>query len=232
MFQKMIDETKGKKNFVFVGGAGSGKSEIAINFASYLKRNMGKEVHFFDMDMTKPLYRSRDAVHVMEEKGIRVHYEEQFADAPTAVGGVRVRLKAPEDYVVMDVGGDYIGARSIGAYATGLNEQNTVVYYVLNAFRPWSDYIGHIDRTLGEILGVSHINLEQLRMISNPHIGLATTEQEFLEGHARLTELLAPYKQIDFACVREELYQAVKDKCPIPVLPLHLYLTYEWMTAI
>ena len=89
----------------------------------------------------------------MEKMGITVHYEEQFADAPTAVGGVRTCLRDQDKYVVMDVGGDYIGARLIGAYAPGLNAENTMVYYVLNAFRPWSDHIEHIDRTLGDILG-------------------------------------------------------------------------------
>lgn len=45
----------GNKNFVFVGEAGSGKSEIAINFAHLLLEQSEKEIHFFDMDMTKPL---------------------------------------------------------------------------------------------------------------------------------------------------------------------------------
>ena len=40
------------KNFVFLGEAGSGKSEIAINFALSLHQQGGKEVHLFDLDMT------------------------------------------------------------------------------------------------------------------------------------------------------------------------------------
>ncbi len=228
---EILEQIKGKKNFIFVGEAGSGKSEIAINFACCLKESAGKEVHFFDMDMTKPLYRSRDISHEMEKMGITVHYEEQFADAPTAVGGVRTCLRDQDKYVVMDVGGDYIGARLIGAYAPGLNAENTMVYYVLNAFRPWSDHIEHIDRTLGEILGVSHIRLEQVHMLSNPNTGAGTTEQEFLEGNQRMTEILAPYKPVDFACVREELYPEVRGKSKVPVFPVRLYLTYDWLTA-
>ncbi|MEG1753002.1 MAG: hypothetical protein RR234_03735, partial [Christensenella sp.] len=52
--------TKGKKNFVFIGEAGSGKSEIAVNFAQALCQQRDREVHFFDLDMTKPLFRTRD----------------------------------------------------------------------------------------------------------------------------------------------------------------------------
>lgn len=109
-------------NFVFVGEAGSGKSEISINFAKWLVQLQDKPVHFFDMDMTKPLFRSRDVEMQMEALGIICHHEKQFMDAPTVVGGVNRLLKDEDCYVVMDVGGDHIGARAIGGYAPKLNK--------------------------------------------------------------------------------------------------------------
>ena len=49
-------------NFVFVGEAGSGKSEISINFAKWLVQLQDKPVHFFDMDQaTVSIQRCRDA---------------------------------------------------------------------------------------------------------------------------------------------------------------------------
>ena len=36
-------------NFLFLGEAGSGKSEIAINFARFLTQLGEKPVHFFDL---------------------------------------------------------------------------------------------------------------------------------------------------------------------------------------
>ena len=47
-------------NFVFVGEAGSGKSEISINFAKWLVQLQDKPVHFFDQ-ATVSLQRCRDA---------------------------------------------------------------------------------------------------------------------------------------------------------------------------
>ena len=56
-FEELMKE---KKNFVFIGEAGSGKSEIVLNVANKLAQATGKKVDLFDLDQTKPLYRSRD----------------------------------------------------------------------------------------------------------------------------------------------------------------------------
>lgn len=56
-FEELMKE---KKNFVFIGEAGSGKSEIVLNIAHKLAEQTGKKVELFDLDQTKPLYRSRD----------------------------------------------------------------------------------------------------------------------------------------------------------------------------
>ena len=231
MFQEILEQIKGKKNIVFLGEAGSGKSEIAINFACALRRSTGKAVHFFDLDMTKPLYRSRDVCSRLEKQEIEFHFEPQFADAPTAVGGVLRRLKDPDCFAVMDVGGDYIGARALGAYAPQLNAPQSLIYCVINPFRPWSDHLEHIDRTLGEILGVSHIHLEQVHILANPNTGAYTTAQEFLDGCRRVEEMISPYKPIEFACVRQQLYPQVCGDCALALLPIELYLSYDWLAV-
>jgi len=226
MYKKITN--KDKSNFIFVGEAGSGKSEIAINFAKYLVDLGEKPVHFFDMDMTKSLFRSRDVQSEIENMGIVFHHQEQFFDAPTLVGGVNVLLKDDSCYVVMDIGGNDTGARAIGAFAPKLNKDNTTVYYVLNAYRPWSDNLDHIDGTLSSILNISHIKLDKVRMISNPNNGISTTAVEVLEGNLKMLEMIGPLIDIEFTCVNETLYEVVKDRTDIPLMPIHLYLTYPW----
>ena len=218
----------GSHNFIFLGEAGSGKSEIAINFAMYLKEHQTKPVHFFDMDMTKPLFRSRDTREQLEQTGISFHYEKQFMDAPTLVGGVKELLRRQDCCVVMDVGGDHIGARSIGGIMMGYQRSGTTVYYVLNAFRPWSDDMDHIDGTLAEILGVSHISVEELHFINNPNIGIATGVDEVVDGCRRMEEMVTPYRPIDFACVQEMLQQEAEARLDMDLFPLRLHLTYPW----
>lgn len=75
---------------VFLGEAGCGKSELAVHLALSLA-GQGREVHFFDLDQTKPLMRSRDAQELLEGAGVTVHFERQTADAPTPGGRARAR---------------------------------------------------------------------------------------------------------------------------------------------
>lgn len=100
---------------------------------------------------------------------------------------------------------------------------------MLNAYRPWSNDIDHIDGTLGQILGVSHIQLGKLHMVNNPNNGITTTAKEFIEGSRKMSEMVTPYIAVDFACVREDLYEDVKDSSDVPVFPIELFLTYPWL---
>ena len=219
---------QGKNNFVFLGEAGCGKSEIALNFAAYLQGVSDKAVHFFDMDMTKTLFRSRDVDQRNGLFGVEFHYEEQFMDAPTLVGGVRRLLRDDGSLVVMDVGGDDIGARSIGGIMAGLDRRNTEIFYVLNAYRPWSRDIEHIDRVLGQILAVSHIGVDEIRLINNPNLGAGTSVADIVEGAGRMKVMTSPYKPIAFTCVKEELCGEAAHYIEDELFPLHLFLTYPW----
>ena len=81
---------------MFLGEAGSGKTETAINLAMCIAREGGREVHFFDMDQTKPLFRARDCETELEEKGVVFHFQAQYLDAPTVAPGVIETLTNPE----------------------------------------------------------------------------------------------------------------------------------------
>lgn len=217
------------KNYLLLGEAGSGKSEIALNLAVHLTKSQPLPVHFFDLDMTKPLFRSRDLAKEMEALGIIFHFEKQFMDAPTQVGGVNRLLRDPGCCVVMDVGGDDIGARAVGGYAPMLGRENTAVYYVVNAYRPWSLDIEHIDGTISKILRVTHLQLPRLRFVANPNNGVHTTRQEFEEGLFKTRKMLEPYCQLEFATIRRALHTGERETNELPVLPLELRLVYPWL---
>ncbi len=225
---------QGKTNFILIGEAGCGKSEISLNLAKYLEQNTDKEVHIFDMDMTKPLFRSRDLLDSDELDNINFHFEEQFYDAPTLVGGVREYLADENSIVVMDVGGDDIGARSIGGFMMNVKKESLCVLYVLNYYRPFCRDIDHIDKFLAEILSVSRLSLEDVHFVDNPNAGITTSIEETVEGAESMENIISEYREIEMICVREDLFDEVSQKTFISdkkdkLMPIHLYLTYEWL---
>ena len=231
---KVIEQAlaAGKTNFVLVGEAGCGKSEIALNLAVYLAEKSEKQVHLFDMDMTKPLFRSRDLNDHEALKNVVVHYEEQFFDAPTTVGGVRELLADPNCLVVMDVGGDDIGARSIGGFMLGVDRTSLFVMYVLNYYRPFCQDLEHIDQFLGEILHVSHLRLEDIHFVDNPNAGISTSVEEVLQGAKEMQSMLSEYRDVEMVCTKEDLVPEVQAEISKDqIMPIHLYLTYEWLRA-
>ncbi len=218
---------EGKRNFVFLGEAGCGKSELAVNLACRLT-GAGAEVHLFDLDMTKPLFRTRDLEDTLTKAGITLHYEEQFMDAPTVSGGVMRLLREQSAFTVLDVGGDYIGARSIGGYAPLLNRPETAAYYVVNPFRPWSDTLERLDQVLTDILTVSHLRFDRLLLAANPNLGDGTAAEDVLQGVRQLETMLEGRWPIRFTGVEESLLPAVEPLLPCPVFPMKRYLIYPW----
>ena len=232
---KLIKDSlaEGKTNFVLIGEAGCGKSEIALNLARYLHEETGKDIHLFDMDMTKPLFRSRDLLGNAGLDGVIFHFQEQFYDAPTLVGGVKRLLDDPDSIVVMDVGGDDIGARSIGVFMANTDKNKLTVLYVLNYMRPFCRDIDHIDRFLAEILAVSHLSLADIHFVDNPNAGIGTKLEEVKEGAEKMNEIISDYRKIEMLCVREDLYKKLTGYFDEKkMMPIHLYLTYEWLQGL
>ena len=224
---KLTDVIAEKSNYVFLGEAGCGKSELAVNLALALAEKGEKPVHFFDLDMTKPLFRSRDVQRLLEDAGVVVHFEEQFQDAPTQVGGPNVFLRDDSVYTVLDVGGDYMGASAVGVYSPRLKGDNTVVYYIVNPYRPWSMDLEHIDGVLGQVLGAAHLPLSQLQFVANPNLGIRTGREEVESGLRRVRDAFASCGvQMAFGCVWEELWPV--EDASLPLAPLKLYFTYPW----
>ena len=227
---KLKDAVGEHSNYAFFGETGCGKSEIAVNLALALAAEGKKPVRFFDLDMTKPLFRSRDVADMLASAGVSVEFEQQFMDAPTQVGGPAVALRDADSYTILDVGGDYQGAGAVGMYAAALQSSDTAAIYVVNSFRPWSMKLEHIDGVLSQVLGAAKLPLAAITFIGNPNLGVATAAEDVREGLERLRETLGDYVSIPFACVREELWPM--EDTSIPLAPIKLFFTYPWEQTI
>lgn len=225
--KKFSDILNEKKNFLFIGEAGSGKTEIVLNVAAWLaEHGDGSKVDVFDMDQTKPLFRSRDMEEQFAEKGVEIHYQVQYLDAPTRVGGIEVSLMS-DNYTIMDIGGGEQAARAAGTVAHILKRTNSVPVYIINPYRPWTKNIESLDLTMGTILRA--VRLDRIYLLGNPNVGYTTEASEFMEGLDRIDDLLKDFTKVSSACVRRELYDQVKDETDKDVFPLDLYMTYSWV---
>ena len=221
-----FDLMKEKKNFVFIGEAGSGKSEIVLNIANKLAQETGRPVDLFDLDQTKPLYRSRDMKEDFAERGVTIHYQDQYLDAPVMVGGVRVSLVS-DNYTLLDIGGGHQAAKFAGAYSDLLSKDDAVPVYIINPYRPWTKSVDAIDGTMSHILG--SMRLDHIYILANPNLGYATTVDDFTEGLEKTDALLEGFTTVNSACVRRDIYEAAKARTDKTLVPIDLFLTYSWV---
>lgn len=214
------------RHMVFLGEAGCGKSELAVDLALFLagSRETDAPIHFFDMDQTKPLMRSRDTEELLKDKGVFVHYEIQFADAPVVVGGVEAALADPLARVILDVGGNDTGARLIGGFSQRL--KTAELFFVVNPYRPWSSTLEHIDQTLSAILRASRLPMP--RFLLNPNLGEDTTPEEYREGLELGISLLSPHVKVEGAAVPAGIYGAVKEETAVPLIPITQHMASFW----
>ncbi len=215
-----------KKNFVLIGEAGSGKTEIALSLAAHMTRLTDRKVHLFDMDQTKPDFRARDAKERMDAEGVLVHFHEQLLDSPVVATGVSEHLRDPEACVLMDVGGGNYGAHMIGQFHELLNAPDALVLYVVNPYRPWSGDAESVAETMRRVLGSAR--LERISVLANPNYGPHTTLEEIVSGVERVHELVGE-RPVDFVCALEKHCPALGSIVKEPVIPIRLHTLPDWM---
>ena len=213
-----------KKNFVFIGEAGSGKSEIALNIAAYFAGR--KVVHFFDLDQSKPLFRSRDLKEEFEGKRIIFHHNQDNVDAPVLSDGIISYLLDDNCVTILDIGGGDAAARMIGGFAHIINKDNSAAVYVVNPYRAWSGSEAAIAVTMSSIMIATRIR--KLYVLGNPALGPETTKEEVIEGCRMLDDLLSQHMEINGVCVRSEIAEEIQKEIQTQVFPIKLYLTYPW----
>lgn len=97
-----------KEVIVLIGNYGSGKTELALNFA-FQAANQGKKVELLDLDMVNTYFRLTDRSGLIKSKEIRlvspnfVHSSVETLSLPAEVASA---FALDWDTVIFDVGGD------------------------------------------------------------------------------------------------------------------------------
>ena len=154
-----------KKIYVLIGNYGSGKSELALNFA-FKAAETGK-TELIDLDMVNTYFR-------LTERGKMV--ASAFA--------------LDWDTVVFDVGGDAVGSTALGRYHEDFMELGPgqlEVLNVVNIRRPLAGTVEKIIKLQQEMQ--IHSRLKITGMINNTNLAQMTGPDELRDGYEMLREV-------------------------------------------
>lgn len=171
------------RTIIVVGGYGSGKSEVSVNLAKHLAQYSTEPVAIADLDIVNPYFRSREAADQLERFGIRslvpagphVH-----ADLPIIIPDIRTAIENRSGWLVLDVGGDDVGARVLSSLADAIQPGSYDLLLVHNARRPFTADVDGTLRLIDEIEASSRLQFTGL--ISNTHLMQDTTAEIVMEG--------------------------------------------------
>jgi len=169
--------------FMIVGGYGSGKTEVTVNFA--LRAAMrGRSVSLVDLDIVNPYFRSREAREIMGAHGINVVVPSGanvYADLPIVLPEVAGLCRPRENEVCLfDVGGDTEGARVLASLATRIDRAPYALWYVINQKRP---FCGTREGCAAQIEAIeASSRLTVTGLVCNTHLIGETTPATILSG--------------------------------------------------
>ncbi len=224
----MVLLQKPKRLNIFTGAFGSGKTELALNYAVKLQKT-GKKVTAVDLDLINPYFRIRSVREALETRGINVvspRGKLAGADVPALPPAILGVLEDSSTYGVLDVGGDDIGATALGRFKNNLVNGSFNLYFVVNTCRLHTRDVPGILTVMNRVEKASRLRINAL--ISNPNLGPETVPETILEGHRLVMEAAHQLKlPVAFLGVRRNLANRLKNQ-GVPIFPLDLMLKLPW----
>ena len=197
---------------IYTGSFGSGKTEIAINHSLKIAEKNNQAV-IVDLDIVNPYFRSREMKEELKKQGIKVIAPPgklSMADIPLISPEIKGVMQNSNKMLILDVGGDDVGARSLASFNPVLKDLNYQMNLVINPYRPFTRTYEEIKTMLKEIELSSRLKVNGL--ISNPNLGLKTDLDLLIKGHEIVRETSAKLRlPIRFLVIEKTIFQKIKD---------------------
>ncbi len=214
---------------LFAGHYGSGKTNLAVNYALYVKEHQN-EVAIVDLDIVNPYFRSKDSEALLNEKGILFissAYANSNVDVPSFPAQANMIFDNPALYSVVDVGGDDRGAYALGRYAAKLKaEQSAAMLLVINRYRPLTadpDGAYTIMREIETAAGILFTGI-----VNNSNLGGETAPEHILDSLDYADEISQRTNlPILFTSVRADLVKPLEGKVE-NLFPIDIMHKSKW----
>ena len=216
-----------KRINLFLGHYGTGKTNIALNFALMLKNN----VIVYDLDIVNPYFRTLDGKDILEENNIPLiasDYANTNVDCPAMNPECYRMIREKDKYAVVDVGGDDRGAYALGRFRNDILKENDYdMFLIINKYRYETRTPEETLEIMKEIEEVAGIKFTAI--INNSNLGNETTKETILSSleYAKKVEELTGLK-VKYTSVRADLVNEVKNEID-NILPLNLINYGLWV---
>ncbi len=203
-----------KRVTLFAGHYGSGKTNIAVNWAKYLKEQ-NKPVTIVDLDIVNPYFRTKDSQKDFEELGIKLvcsQYANTNLDIPALPKEIYGAIADKSSYLIMDIGGDDVGAVAMGRYTPSILEENNYeMIYVANCYRPLTKTPQDTLEVMREIEAASGIQFTAI--VNNSNLGVETTPEVVVKSNVYAQELSKISRlPVLFTTVNNSIVKDIGDK--------------------
>ena len=210
-----------KRISIFCGHYGSGKTNIAVNYAFDLRKTYNK-VAVFDLDIVNPYFRTKDS----EEDFLKADIK--FISSSFANSNVDIPALPQEIYsvthdksykYVLDIGGDDRGATALGRIAPDIfEEDNYEMFFVTNMYRPLTRDAESAIEIMREIELICKLKFTAI--INNSNLGRETKAQDIidsLEYAEEISKIASLPVKFTTVCseVSEELTAKINNLYPI-----------------
>lgn len=205
-----------KRITLFCGHYGSGKTNIALNYALHLRQG-GEAVTVADLDIVNPYFRTKDSRAELERAGIRLicsDYANTNLDIPALPPELYAITDDRSHRVVLDIGGDDRGALVLGRITPAiLAEDSYEMLLVINRYRPLTPDAPSTVEVMREIEQAGGIRFTGL--VNNSNLG-EETEPDTVLGSVPYAEELSRLTGLPvvMTTVKKNLLEALQGQVP------------------
>ncbi len=213
---------------IFVGGFGSGKSELAINYA--LESSLfADNIILADLDLNHPYSAYRDVRDRLEARGIRVLAPVGGQSRGDMLGLHPEIIEALQsnDEIIIDVAGDEVGSMVLSYLSHYIKDSDYNFYLVLNPYRALAHSLEGVMELRLFLESASHLTLTGL--ISNPNVMDETSPEMIRNGHQIVMQYAwAMRLPVSWLSAEEKFYTDLIHEYGRDLQPITRYLKPEW----